>query len=160
MEKDYLESVVDANGKFIADRPFFVTFINPKLPHCNMIQEALQHLAHFYQGDIQFVYVNRVIEEKLAYMYEVYHESENFVPRSFYIDNKDGMAHTFPLVLPALNTTIDWIDMKKYKNSAFKFKAPPVMTDIKMKWAYLKKEVRLWYMKNMLEKVENLLRKT
>lgn len=50
--KGYLESIVDANGKFIADRPFFITFINSKLPHCNMIQEGLQHLAHYYQGDI------------------------------------------------------------------------------------------------------------
>lgn len=106
------------------------------------------------------MYVNRVLEEKLSYMYEVYHESETFVPRSFYIDNKDGMAHAFPLVLPALNSTIDWIDMKNYKNSPFKFKAPPILNDFKIKWAYLKKEVRLWYMKNLLEKVENLLRKT
>ena len=50
--KGYLENIVDANGKFIADRPFFITFINSKLPHCNMIQEGLQHLAHYYQGDI------------------------------------------------------------------------------------------------------------
>ena len=51
-EKEYLESIIDANGKFIADRPYFVTFINSKLPHCNMIQEGLQHLAYYYQGDI------------------------------------------------------------------------------------------------------------
>lgn len=159
-EKEYLESIIDANGKFIADRPYFVTFINSKLPHCNMIQEGLQHLAYYYQGDIQFVYVNRVLEEKLSYMFEVYHESENFVPRSFLIDNKDGVAYTFPLILPAINSTTDWIDMKKYKNTPLKFKAPPVLNDIKLKWAYVKKEVRLWYMKNMLEKVEELLRKT
>lgn len=116
-------------------------------------------MAYYYQGDIQFAYVNRVMEEKLSYMFEVYHEQEHFVPRSFYID-KDGMAYVFPLVLPALNSTIDWIDMKKYKNSGLKFKAPPVLNEVKLKWAYLKKEARLWYMKHLLEKVEDMLRKT
>lgn len=70
------------------------------------------------------------------------------------------MASVFPMVLPALNSTINWIDTKNYKNSGFRFKAPPVMNDFKIKWAYVKKEVRLWYIKNALEKVENLLRKT
>lgn len=124
-----------------------------------MIQQSLQHLAHYYQGDIQFAYVNRVLEEKLAYAYEVYHEKEGYVPRSYFFD-KDGMAYAFPIVLPAINTTIDWIEEKKYKNSPFKFKALAPMGDMKLKWGYLKKEVRLWYQKNMLEKVEELLRKT
>lgn len=103
--------------------------------------------------------MNRVLEEKMAYTYEVYGEKESFVPRSFFID-KDGVAHTFPLVLPAINTTIQWIDDKKYKNSPFRFKAPAVMSDMKLKWGYLKKEVRLWYLNNLLDKVEELLRKT
>ena len=81
------------------------------------------------------------------------------MPRSYLID-KDGVAYTFPMVLPALNTTIDWIESKKFKASGFKFKAPPVLSDLKMKWAYLKKEVRLFYIKHLLVKVEDVLRKT
>lgn len=158
-EEYYTKEIVDANGKFVGSRPHFVTFINSKLPHSNMIQEGLQHLAHYYQGDIQFVFINRFIEEKLSYTYEVYHERENFVPRSYFID-KDGMAYTFPLVMPALNSTIEWIDSKKYKASGFKFKAPAVLSDMKMKWAYAKKEVRLFYIEHLLEKIENVLRKT
>lgn len=124
-----------------------------------MIQESLQHLAHYYQGDIQFSYVNSVLEEKLAYTFDVYNEKDSFLPRSFLID-KDGMAYTFPMVLPAINTTTAWIDEKKYKNTPLKFKAPAIVSDMKLKWAYVKKEVRLWYMENALAKVEELLRKT
>lgn len=81
------------------------------------------------------------------------------MPRSYFID-KDGMAHTFNLVLPALNSTIDWIDMKKYKNSGFRFKAPPILSEYKIYWAYLKKEARLFYIIHALDKVEEILRKT
>ena len=51
-EDYYLKEIVDGNGKIVAKKPHFVTFINSKLPHSNMIQEGLQHLAHYYQGDI------------------------------------------------------------------------------------------------------------
>lgn len=156
--KGYEAFVVGADGKLATDRPWFVTFINPKLAHCNMIQESLHHLAYYYQGDIQFAFVNRVLEEKLSHTYEVY-EQDGFVPRSFLID-KDGMAYTFPLVLPAINTTTDWIDSKKYKNSPLKFKAPAILSDLKMYWAYAKKDARQWYTENLLDKVEDLLRKT
>ena len=47
-EKSYQEEIVDASGKFVAKKPYFITFINSKLPHSNMIQEGLQHLAHYY----------------------------------------------------------------------------------------------------------------
>lgn len=42
--------------------------------------------------------------------------------------------------------------------SPFQFKAPPVISDLRLKWADIKKEVRGWYDKNVRDKIEPTLR--
>jgi len=128
---DYDKSIVDTSGKFISDRPHFITFINSNTEHSNIIRASLEHLAHYYQGDIQFWFTNAVLDDKLAYTYEVYSDQEGAVPRSILIDT-DGKAYTFPHVFPSVNVTTNWIDYKKYKSSPFQFKALARMSDMKL----------------------------
>jgi len=154
----YDQFLVDSGGKFLSDRPWFITFINAAWGQCNEAQESLQHLAHYFQGDVQFAYVSTTLEERLAYTYEVYTEKPKFQPRSYYID-KDGMAHAFPHVFPAINTTVAWIEDKDYKNSPFRFKVLARMPEWKLYWGYAKKEVRFWYQAHLMDKVDGLLKK-
>jgi len=48
----YDQFLVDSGGKFLSDRPWFITFINAAWGQCNEAQESLQHLAHYFQGDV------------------------------------------------------------------------------------------------------------
>ena len=61
--------------------------------------------------------------------------------------------------MPALNKTTEWIDDRYYKKAATAYKAPTVLSDNKLKWAYVKKEVRDWYAANLQPKIEELLLK-
>jgi len=59
------------------------------------------------------------------------------------------MAYGFEKVLPAINTTVKWIEDKAFKQSPLKYKAPGRWADWKLYWGYVKKEVRFWYRDNL-----------
>lgn len=120
-----------------------------------------QALATHYGGKIQFGWVAYDYNERLRLAYEV--ESKNQTPAAFFIDT-DGIAYLYPLYtrkdgMPSLNKTTEWIDDRYYKKAATAYKAPTVLSDNKLKWAYAKKEVRDWYAANLQPKIEELLRK-
>ena len=79
-------------------------------------------------------------------------------PRSFYID-ETGMAYLFDPVLPGVNVTTAWIDDNTYKTSPLSFKVPAIPNQYFTKWHMLKREVRLWYIKNLRDKIEPYYRK-
>lgn len=136
----YEEHIFDsAKAKYIAEKPYFLTFINTKSQHVNMHSEALQDLAIHYQGKIQFSYSNIVLDEKISLAYDI--PSKNNGPFSFLIDT-DGIAYNYNLVMPSLNVTSEWIDKKHYLSTPLQYKVPPQLSDLKLKWAYVKKEVR------------------
>lgn len=120
-----------------------------------MHSEALQDLAIHYEGKIQFSYCNIVLDEKIALAYDI--PPQNQGPFSFYIDS-DGIAYNYNLVMPSLNVTTDWIDNKRYTKSPLFYKAQPQLSDLKLKWAYAKKEVRLFYIQHLRDFIETYLR--
>jgi len=120
--------------------------------------KGFQKLAHHYKGKIQFGWVAYDYNERLRLAYEL--ESKNNTPRSYLID-KDGIAYLYFKNdgMPSMNETTEWIDDRFYKKSMTAFKAPAVLSDTKLKWAYAKREVRAWYAANLQPKIEELLRK-
>lgn len=74
-----------------------------------------------------------------------------------YID-QEGMTYSYPHLLPSFNVTKDWIDDRLFKKSPHVFKAPARWPEWKVKWGYLKKEVRFWYRANLRDTVEKYLR--
>jgi hypothetical protein len=94
----------------------------------------------------------------LRLAYEI--EWKKQTPRSFFID-KEGIAYSYfkNNGMPSLNHTTDWIDDRYYKKSMTAYKAPALLSAWKLKWAYIKREVRAWHTKNLQPKVEELLRK-
>lgn len=120
-----------------------------------MHSHALQDLAVHYQGKIQFSYCNLVHFEKIALAYDI--PPLNRGPYSFYIE--DGIAYNYNLVMPSLNVTSDWIDSKKYLQTPYQFKVPAQLSDVKLYWAYFKKEVRRFYRKHLMDVIEPQLRK-
>ena len=122
------------------------------------MRPVLQKLAHHYKGEIQFGWVAYEYNEKIRLAYEI--EWLEQTPRSFFID-KEGVAYAYfkNNGMPSMNATTEWIDDRYYKKSATAFKAPALLSDMKLKWAYAKKDVRAWYMANMQPKIEELLRK-
>ena len=147
----YDEQVVKSSGEFIGGKPWFITFVDPDMPEASRIATSLQHLAHYYQGDIQFAVTSTVLEESLCHTYDVYES-----PRSYYID-AEGMAYLFDPVLPAINTTTSWIDENTYKQNPHSFKASARWGDIKVNyWGALKKSIRLYYIENWRETFQPL----
>ena len=69
------------------------------------------------------------------------------------------MSYSYPHLLPTFNITKDWIDDKLYRSSPHVFKAPARWPEWKVKWGYVKKEVRYWYRDNLRDTVEKYLRK-
>jgi hypothetical protein len=96
-----------------------------------------------------------VLDEKIALAYDI--PPQNRGPFSFFIDT-DGMAYNYNLVMPSLNVTSEWIDKKQFLSTPLKYKVPPQLSDLKIKWAYVKKEVRKWYVKNLRDMIEPYLR--
>lgn len=74
-----------------------------------------------------------------------------------YID-KDGMSYANPKLLGSFNETKEWIDDRLYKKSPHVFKAPSLWPNWKLKWGYIKKDVRLWYRENLRDTIEHYLR--
>ena len=61
--------------------------------------------------------------------------------------------------MPKFDTTVEWIDDKLYKKSPIRFAVPPPANLPKIYWGYVKKEVRMWYRKNLRDTIEVWLRK-
>ena len=61
--------------------------------------------------------------------------------------------------MPSMDQITEWIEDRYYKQSLTAFKAPALPGDIKIKWFYVKKEVRNWYRINLQAKIEEQLRK-
>lgn len=59
----YDEKVVKPNGEFVAGKPWFITFVDPAMPEAKAIANSLQHLAYYFQGDIQFAITAIEMEE-------------------------------------------------------------------------------------------------
>jgi hypothetical protein len=96
-----------------------------------------------------------MLSERVALAYDI--PSQNKGPYSFYIDT-DGTAYNYNLVMPSLNTTTEWIDKQRYLSTPLKYKVPPQLSNYKIYWAYLKKDVRRLYIKFLRDHIENVLR--
>lgn len=77
-------------------------------------------------------------EEEISHAYGVYHHT---TPRMFYID-EEGTAHAFTNGFAEFELTKKWIEDRLYKKSPQIFKAPAKLSWIKLRWAYIVKEVR------------------
>lgn len=69
-----------------------------------MMKESLDYLAKEYDGEIQFAYVLKDVEEYLSLSYWVYRP-----PRSYFLTT-DGKAHAFEIIIVGKKTTKKWID--------------------------------------------------
>ena len=157
-EAYYNQSIFnDVSGKFVAEKPIFMVFVREH-SMSETIKEGFQLLSDHYKGEILFGWVAYGKNEKLRLAYEI--ESIKNTPRSFFID-KEGVAYSYfkNNGMPSLNETTEWIEDRYYKKSMTAYKAPAVLSEMKLKWAYAKKEVRAWYAANLQPKVEELLRK-
>jgi len=135
-----------------------MVFVQREHPVSQAMRDGFQQLAHHYKGEIQFGWVAFEYNEKLRLAYEI--EWKKQTPRSFFID-KEGVAYSYfkNNGMPSLNETTEWIDDRYFKKSMTAFKAPALLGDMKIKWAYAKKEVRAWYSKNVQSMIEEQLRK-
>ena len=102
--KMYDEQVVDPQtGKFVSDRPWFIQFIQPQHQYCQMMKDSLQHLAHHFNGSIQFAWVNINKEELLQLSFDAY-----IAPRSNYI-HSNGISYAFDPIITGKPQTIKWL---------------------------------------------------
>lgn len=110
----YNQDIVNPNsGKFLADRPYFVIFIEPQNQYCQMMKDNLEKLAEYYNGTIQFgwINVNSLGGELLKYTFDAYKP-----PRSNFL-NVDGNSYGFDPIVTGYATTKRWIDEKRYLKS-------------------------------------------
>jgi len=149
----YRKSVVDDNGKFVSDRPWFISFVRMAEQTADMNAQPLKDLAIRLDGKVQVAYVDFHCDEELRMGYDVYNTT-----RHFYIDT-DGKAYSYPSPLIGGNSTTAWIEERKFRKSPFQFQAPSIPSSNKMIWLNIKKEVRNWYDKNLRDKIEPHLRK-
>lgn len=88
----------------------------------------------------------------MSYTFEVVDDT----PRSYYIDTA-GKAYLFDPVMPAINTTISWLE-KDYLTSPYSFMKPKRWGKLMLKSGHAKKFVRQWYINNLRHKIEPVLR--
>ena len=151
-EENYTKHVVDASGKFILGKPMFIYW--PKWSAMNnwLPAYSLNTLARHFEGNIAFRYADVFTDEKLRMTYEIYKYG-----KAFYID-EEGKAYIYPGMISTEGVK-DWIENRKYRMSPFQFAAPAVISDYRLKWADIKKEVRWWYADNLRDHIEPTLRK-
>jgi len=155
-ETIYEELIFDSSkAKFVADKPYFLMFVNAKYDTSNMHRRAMIDLAGKYNGDIQFAVSNIVLDEKLTLTYDITTIREEG-PRAFYID-KDGQVYYYNSNNFTVEDLSEWIDGKKFNSSPMKFKVPPVLGEYKIFWAYAKKDVRAWFNKTISPVIEPYL---
>ena len=113
-EEIYPQHVVDASGKFVGVKPFFILW--PKWFRMNdhMSAYSLHQLAKHFDGKIAFRFADIYTDEKLRMSYEIYQPG-----KSFYID-EDGKAYIFPGQVN-FDGVKDWIENRKYRMSPFQF---------------------------------------
>jgi len=131
-------------------------FVNAKYESSNFKRQVWIDLAGHYNGAIQFAVSNIVLDEKLTLTYDITTIMEEG-PRAFYIDPTTGLAHYFNSDKYDVETITEWIDKKKYESSPYKFKAPGVIGEYKIFWAYAKKDVRALYKEHLQPKIQPYL---
>jgi hypothetical protein len=151
-EDNYTKHVVDANGKFILGKPMFIYW--PKYSYVNnwLPAYSLNTLARHFDGKIAFRYADVFTDENFRMTYEIYKSG-----KAFYID-EEGKAYIYPGMV-SFEGVKEWIESRKYRMSPFQFAAPAVISDNRLKWADIKKEVRYWYAANLRDHIEPTLRK-
>lgn len=92
-------------------------------------------------------------DDHLTFAYECYY------PTCVHYIDQEGRSYTMLGQKLDLNGTVSWIEDHTYKSSPFKFTAPARLSDIKLKWAMLKKGIRQYYDSNYREMIEQYLRK-
>jgi len=68
------------------------------------------------------------------------------------------MAYAFYNGMAAFDYTKNWIENRDYTKSPWITKAPAALSAFKLRIAYVKKEVRKWYIEHCRETVEKYLR--
>lgn len=145
-ETIYDELIFDASkSKFIAEKPYFILFVNAKYDSSNDKRHAWIQTAGKYNGAIQFAVSNILLDERLTLTYDITSKIMDQGPRAFYIDNATGMAYYYNSDNFTVEDLTEWIDRKKYEASTYKFKVPGLLGDYKIYWAYAKKDIRWWY---------------
>jgi len=92
------------------------------------------------------------MEEEIAHAYEAHN-----YPRMFYIDMQ-GMAYAFYNGMASFDYTRQWIEDRQYTKSPWIMKAPAALSKMKLYVAYVKKEVRKYYIENQRDTIEKYLR--
>ena len=116
---DYSRLIVsDLSGHLLTDQPWFISFIQPQSHICHMMKKHLEELAAYFNGSIQFAYVNANAEEaeNLRITYWAYS-----TPRSFLLDPKTKSAYLFHPTMPIVNETVKWIEQREYLQSPLIF---------------------------------------
>lgn len=113
-EEVYTNHVVDANGKFIGGKPFFIYW--PKWFKYNnfMGSYTLMALAGHFEGKVAFRFADFYTDENFRMSYEIYQSG-----KAFYID-EEGKAYIYPGEI-SFNATKDWIESREYRMSPFQF---------------------------------------
>lgn len=109
----YKRHIVDDNGKYVGDRPWFISFVRMTEPAAEMNAQPLKDIAMRMGGNVQFAYVDFHCDEELRMAYDVYNTT-----RHFYIDT-DGKAYSYPSPLIGGNSTSAWIEERKFRSSPF-----------------------------------------
>jgi len=155
-ETIYEELIFDSSkAKFVADKKYFLLFVNAKYESHNMHRKAMIDLAGKYGGDIQFAVSNIILDENITLAYDITSPMEDG-PRAFLIDT-DGQAYYYNSNNYTVEDISEWLDGKKYEKSPSKFKTPAVMGPYKIYWAYTKKDVRAWFKKTVQPFIEPYL---
>jgi len=114
-ETIYSELIFDASkSKFIAEKPYFIMFVNAKYDSSNFHRKTWIDLASKYDGAVQFAVSNIVLDERLTLTYDITTIMEEG-PRAFYIDHTTGQAFYYNNNNYTTEDLSEWIDSKKYE---------------------------------------------